>query len=729
MNIFTRFSRAVLLLCMAACTTIETTEVAESEDIKNPLMRHEKEIDDLISKMTLKEKVGMIHASSSFTSGGVERLGIPELTMSDGPHGVRPEHGRDWALDNEGTDSATYLPASITLASTWNPELGYAYGEVLGAEANKRGKDVILGPGINIMRTPLNGRNFEYQSEDPYLVSKMAVGYIRGVQDQGVAASLKHYVANNQEIKRSSINVEMSERALREIYLPGFEAAVKQGNVYTVMGSYNKFRGQFVTHNEYLINDVLKDEWGFKGLVMSDWGAVHDTKQALENGTDLEMGTDLSQMPNIDYSKFFMADTVIALVENKSIDEALIDDKVRRILRVMYATHMFNKRPEGSFNTSAHQETAEKVAEEGIVLLKNDGFLPLSKEVKKIAVIGANADYDMAMGGGSSQVRAKHEVTALKGIKALVGADIEITYAPGFEISKEEKVNEALVAEAVKAAEEADYVIYVGGWNHGFGVEWNDGKYDMESVDKPSLKMPVQQDELIMKITKANPKTVVVLMGGGAMEVSQWLANVPAVLFAGYPGMEGGTALAKILFGDANPSGKLTFTFPKSLEDSPAHALGEYPGDADTLNVHYNEGVFVGYRYNDTYKVVPQFAFGHGLSYTTFEVSDLKLSKTGNTVMANVKVTNTGDKEGAEVVQVYVHDVESSVKRPVKELKAFEKVFLKSGESKNITFELNEDAFKYYDEAKHGWILEAGNFEIWVGRASDDILLKDTITL
>ncbi|UII24614.1 glycoside hydrolase family 3 C-terminal domain-containing protein [Fulvivirga maritima] len=729
MNIFIRFSRAALLLCMVACTTVETTEVSEKEEPKNPLMLHEKEIDDLISKMTLEEKVGMIHASSSFTSGGVERLGIPELTMSDGPHGVRPEHGRDWALDNEGTDSASYLPASITLASTWNPELGYAYGEVLGSEANKRGKDVILGPGINIMRTPLNGRNFEYQGEDPYLVSKMAVGYIRGVQDQGVAASLKHYLANNQEIKRSSINVEMSERALREIYLPGFEAAVKEGNVYTVMGSYNQFRGQFATHNEYLINDVLKDEWGFKGLVMSDWGAVHDTKQALEYGTDIEMGTDLNQMPNIDYSKFFMGDTVLTLVENGTIDEALIDDKVRRILRVMYATHMFDERPGGSINTPAHQKTAEKVAEEGIVLLKNDGFLPLSKEVKKIAVIGANADYSMSMGGGSSQVRAIHEITPLKGIKAVVGDKVEITYAPGFEISKEEAVNETLVAEAVKAAAEADYVVYVGGWNHGFGTDWNAGRYDMEGVDKPSLKMPVQQDELIKKVIAANPKTAVVLMGGGAMDVSQWLADVPAILFAGYPGMEGGTALAKILFGDANPSGKLTFTFPKSLEDSPAHAMGEYPGDADTLNVHYNEGVFVGYRYNDTYNVEPQFAFGHGLSYTTFELKDLKISKTGNTLVGNVTVSNTGDKEGAEVVQIYVHDVESSVKRPVKELKAFEKVSLKPGESKNITFQLNEDAFKYYDEAKHGWILEAGDFEIWVGSASDDIQLKETVTM
>ena len=729
MIIYKRFLKAFLFLLLGACTTIDSQEVTDQESAKiDPLTAHDDQINELISKMTLEEKVSMIHANSSFTSAGVERLGIPELTMSDGPHGVRPEHGRGWDLLNDGTDSSTYLPTGVTLAATWNPELGYAFGGVLGSEANKRGKDVILGPGINIMRTPLNGRNFEYQSEDPYLISKMAVGYIKGVQDQGVAACVKHFIANNQEIRRSSINVAVGERAFREIYLPGFKAAVEEAQVMTLMGAYNQFRGEFATHNALLINDILKGEWGFEGMVISDWGAVHDTKQALQNGTDLEMGTDLSQMPNIDYGKFFLGDTVVQMVKSGDIAEALIDDKVKRILRVMYATHMFDKRQEGSINTEAHHKTAQKVAEEGIVLLKNDDqLLPLSKEVKKVAVIGGNADAKQSLGGGSSQVRPPYEITPLAGIKSLLGADVEISYVPGFEVIKPESANSEMIAEAVAAAKEADYVVYVGGWNHGYNYsEWGQGFYDMEGVDKPSMKLPFFQDELISAVIDANPMTVVVLMGGGPVDMSQWIDNAPAIVQAWYPGMEGGKALAKILYGEVNPSGKLPVTFPKQLEDSPAHALGEYPGD--TANVFYNEGIFVGYRYNDTYKVEPQFAFGHGLSYTTFTFSDLKLTKEGEKVTGTFTLQNRGDMDGAEVAQIYVHDKESSLKRPVKELKAFEKVFLNKGESKEISFTLEEDAFKYYDDTKNGWILEPGDFEIMVGNASDNITLSGAVT-
>ena len=479
----------------------------------------ETKIEALIKKMTLEEKVYMIHANSSFTSGGVKRLGIPELVTSDGPHGVRPEFGRDWNLDNNSLDSGTYLPTGICLAATWNSELGYAFGSVLGSEANYRGKDIILGPGINIIRSPLNGRNFEYQSEDPFLVSKMAVGYIKGVQSQGVSACVKHFIANNQETKRTSIDVQMSDRAMREIYLPGFKAAVQLGGVNTVMGSYNKFRGQWASENNFLLTQILKKEWGFKGMVMSDWDAVHSTVQALWSGLDLEMGTDLHMLPNPDYSKFFMADSVLKLVKAGKIPEYIIDEKIRRKLYIMFKTNMIDgKRIKGQYNTPAHQKTALQVASEGIVLLKNrDKILPINKtETRKIAVIGYNADRKQSMGGGSSQVRAFYEITALQGIRNIAG-NTEIVYAPGYEIKRDAKANPELIKNAVSIAAAADMVIYVGGSTHGYDYSvWSDNAYDAEDTDKPDMNLPFGQDELIMALVKANPKIVVVLMGGGA---------------------------------------------------------------------------------------------------------------------------------------------------------------------------------------------------------------------
>lgn len=687
----------------------------------------ETRIDSLISAMTIEEKVAMIHSESSFTSGGVKRLGIPSWVMSDGPHGVRKEHGVDYVPDEGVEDSVTYLPVGVTLASTWNPELGYAYGKVLGAEANARGKDVILGPGVNIIRTPLNGRNFEYMSEDPYLVSRMVVGYIKGVQEQGVSASVKHYAANNQEIERNSINVEMSERALREIYLPGFHAAVVEGDVNTVMGSYNKFRGQFATHNEYLMNTILKGEWGFKGVVMSDWGAVHNTMEAINNGTDLEMGTDLALGPNPDYGKYFLGDTVISLVKAGTVDEKLIDEKVRRILRIMFKTHMFGKRPAGALNTQQHQATALKVAEEGIVLLKNENILPLKIEnIKTIAVIGANGNHKHAGAGGSSQVNGKYEITALAGLRKLAGDKIRIEYAPGYVISKEGKPDQKLIQEAVKAAAKADVVIYVGGWIHGYSDSWNDNAFDSESVDKPSIILPFAQEQLIAAVQKANPKNIIVLYGGAATDMSAWNQQAKAIIQAWYPGMEGGNALAGILFGKVNPSGKLPMTFPKKLEDISAHAMGEYPGKDGV--VRYNEGILVGYRYFDTKKVEPLFPFGHGLSYTTFAMENLSITKAENKASVKVTVKNTGNVAGAEVVQVYVKDDVASVERPEKELKAFSKVFLDPGASKEIELELNDNAFQYYDETKKQWVLEPGKFTIFVGSSATDIKLTGEVT-
>lgn len=685
---------------------------------------HEQEITDLMAKMTLEEKIGMLHGNSSFTSTGVPRLGIPELVTSDGPHGVRPEHGRDWVLDSAANDAGTYLPTGNLLAATWDPELGYSFGKVLGSEANDRGKDVILGPGINIMRSPLCGRNFEYLSEDPFLISKMVVGYIKGVQDQGVSACVKHYAANNEEVDRNTVDVYMSERALREIYLPGFKAAVQEGGVNTVMGSYNKFRGQYATHNDYLVNKILKGEWGFKGVLMSDWGAVHNTLEAANNGTDLEMGTDLSMLPHPDYNKFFMADTLLKLVKAGTVSQNLIDDKVRRILRVMYKTNMLGKqkRQKGSRNTSEHQKAALKIAEGGIVLLKNkEGLLPLAKgSVKSIAVIGENANRENAMGGGSSQVKAKYEITPLQGIKNAVGTGVKVTYSRGYVIARGQKSSQDLIQQAVAAAKVADIAIMVVGWTHGYDYAvWDDNAYDAEGVDKPNLDMPFGQNELIKAVLAANPRTVVVLSGGGPIDVRQWVDKAGSIVEMWYAGMEGGNALANILFGVVNPSGKLPMTFPMKLEDSPAHKFGDFPGVNNVA--HYKEDIFIGYRYFDTYKVAPQFAFGHGLSYTSFAYSGMKATVDGDKVTATLSVKNTGTREGAEVVQIYVKQEKASVKRPEKELKAFKKIILKAGESSAISFELNADAFQYFDEKKNAWIVEPGVFDIIAGSSSQDI--------
>ncbi len=690
----------------------------------------ETKIENLLKQLTLEEKIRMIHGNSSFTSGGVERLGIPELTTSDGPHGVRPEHGRDWTLDNKGNDSSTYLPVGLTLASTWNPELGYAFGSVLGSEAKYRGKDVILGPGINILRTPLNGRNFEYMSEDPYLISKMVVGYIKGVQDQGISACVKHFMANNQEIRRDGINVEMSERALREIYLPGFKAAIVNGGANTVMGAYNKFRGEYCTYNDYLVNKILKGEWGFKGVIMSDWGAIHSTKEALLGGADLEMGTDIG-VPAKPFDEFYMSTPALKMVQSGEVPESVIDEKVRRILRIMIKTNMIGaKRTPGAYATAEHAKVAKKVAEEGIILLKNKGnILPLQKSsVKSIAVIGANATRDNAMGGGSSQVRPKYEITPLEGLQACMSNNTSIRFSQGYTIARNAKADAKLIADAVETAKNAEVAIVVGGWTHGFDYSvWADNAYDAEGGDKPDMNMPFGQDELITEVIKANPNTIVVLFGGGAIDITKWEGKAKAILQVGYLGLEGGNALAEVLCGDINPSGKLTFSWPKKLEDSPAHKLGEYPGDS--INVHYKEDIFVGYRYFDTYKVKPQFAFGHGLSYTKFDYSDLQVSNTGKEVKVSFTVNNSGKAAGAEVVQGYVKDLKATVKRPEKELKAFEKVFLKPGESKQVSFQLPEDAFKYFDEKSMNWVLEPGQFEVLIGSASDNIKLKKKLQL
>ena len=763
---FSRFATVLgtALCCAAASPALAQTRPAKptpkpaaSANRQALLTTHEAQITALLQQMTLEEKVHMLHANSAFAAGGIPRLGIPEIMTSDGPHGVRPEQGRDWRGVKDAQDAGTAMPTNNALASTWNRSLTYTAGTVLGSEANARGKDIILGPGINIIRVPLNGRNFEYFSEDPYLVAQMVAGYIQGVQSQGVSACVKHYALNNQETHRDDIDVEVSERALREIYLPGFKAAVEQGGVYSLMGSYNKFRGTYATENPYLMNTILKGEWGFKGLVISDWGSVHNTQEALRNGTDLEMGTDLVLMSQgVDqsaaasgvtgqpdlvngskkslYDRFFLANPLLEDLQKDPSLVPLVDEKVRRILRVMYATHQLGdtKRQPGAYNTKEHQATALKVAEEGIVLLKNEGgLLPLQKTVKTVAVIGANAERANSMGGGSGQVKAKYEISPLQGIKDELGSGVTVNYVPGYTIARDQKADPALIAQAVAAAKAADQVIFVGGSIHGYDYsKWSDNAYDAEGVDKPDMKMPFGQDELVRAVLAANPKTVVVLLGGGPIDVAAWAGQAPAIVEAWYPGMEGGHALAHLLYGDVNPSGKLPITFPKQLEDAPAMKLGEYPSTpGNPLKQTYKDDIFVGYRYYDTYKVAPQFAFGHGLSYTTFEYGKLAIAPGKQSATVKLTVRNTGKVAGAEVVQLYVHDVKSSVKRPDKELKGFEKIMLQPGETKTVTMQLPTEAFQYYDEAKKKWVLEPGQFEVRVGSASDDIRQTGMVAL
>ena len=690
----------------------------------------EARITQLISRMTLEEKVHMIHASSSFTSGGVPRLGIPELTMSDGPNGVRMEHGRGWT-ELPVNDSDTYLPTGICLGATWDPQLGYAYGQVLGSEANVRGKDIILGPGICIQRSPLNGRNFEYLSEDPYLIRQMAVGYIQGVQSQGIAACVKHYLANNQETNRMTVNVDMPERALQEIYLPGFKAAVQQGHVLTLMGAYNKFRGQYCTENSYLIQNILKSQFGFRGAVISDWGAVHNTLEALMNGTDIEMGTDLSMLPHPDYSKFFMGDTVISLVRRGEVPESVIDDKVRRILRVMFAVHKFDgNRPKGVLNGAQHEAVALKVAEEGIVLLKNDHhLLPFdASQIHTLAVIGASADWKNGGAGGSSQVPGLFEITPLQGIQHLLGDKVRIIYVPGYTIARGATATDASIQQAVQAAREADAVIYVGGWIHGYSNAWNDNAFDAESVDKPSLELPFGQNRLIKAVVQVNPRTAVVMMGAGPEDMRPWIDQTSSILQAWYPGMEGGTALARILFGQVNPSGRLPLSFPKSLAESPDHRFQAYPGTSELD--YYKEGIFVGYRYYDSYHVTPQFCFGHGLSYTTFAYSHLNIERSSAKVNVQLKVTNTGTRAGDEVVQLYVHESHPVLVRPDKELKGFKRISLRPGQTATVEFTLDPEAFEYFNDQKMRWVSDAGHrFTILVGSSSRDIRLHSQLTL
>lgn len=726
------------IIGVIACGLFLYAATASSQVTDKEKVQMEKRIEKLIKKMTLEEKVGLLHGNSKFYVAGVERLGIPEWSLSDGPHGVRAEINRhDWAYAGWTNDSASYFPTGTAFAAAWNPELAYHRGEVLGEEARWRKKDVLLGPGVNIIRSPLCGRNFEYMSEDPYMNSVLAVAYIKGLQSRDVACSVKHFAVNNQETNRTTVDVECSERALREIYLPAFKASVQEGGALTVMAAYNKFRGEFCAENNYLVRKILRNEWGFDGVYVTDWGAAHSTVPSMEAGLDLEMGTLIDK-----YEDWYYANPLIEAVKSGKVPMSLVDEKVGDVLRVMIKTNVLDPKKRfgpGSMNTKEHQQATYDAATEAIVLLKNqNNLLPLDfSSIKSLAVIGDNATRKHSNGGLSSEIKAVYEVTPLEALRAKWGDKVDIRFAQGYEklstfvegsnngqssgtFSSKTQESDALLKEAVEVARTSDVALLVCGLNHD---------YDTESFDRLNMDIPYGQVELIQEVVKANPRTIVVMIAGSPLNMAAVDICSPAIVWAWFNGMEGGNALVDVLSGKVNPSGKMPFTTPVSLDQSPAHALGNFPGR--DLKVNYEEDILVGYRWFDTKGLPVVYPFGYGLSYTTFGYSDLHTDKKtydqADTIQATFTLTNTGDREGAEVAQLYVSDPVCSVMRPVKELKGFKKVFLKLGESQRITLDIPVSSLAFYSEAQSQFVVEPGEFILQLGASASDIKQKISV--
>lgn len=738
-------------------------------------------IEEIIKKLTLEEKVRMIHGDALFYSGDVERLSIPAVNMSDGPMGVRQEFPKaSWIPVGNSDDFVTYCPSNSAIAATWNKDLAYEAGIVMGQEARGRGKDVILGPGINIKRVPANGRNFEYMSEDPYLISQLVAPLINGIQESDVAACVKHFALNNQETERLWVNVEIDERALREIYLPGFEAAVKDGKTESLMGAYNLFRGKHCCEDKSLLKDILRDEWGYDGTIISDWGAVHDTKAAAESPLDIEMSV------TYDFDDYKLANPLIEAVKKGGAKEKDIDEKVCHILLMMFRLKMIGalagERKAGCYNTPEHRSKVKEVADESFVLLKNDDKrLPLSdKNVKELLVIGDNAERLHSSGGGSAEIKALYEISPLMGIKSHLGGNTKVTYKRGYYVSPKEESQESwqekstdenldqsavvnarkqvsdeirkkrdeLRDEAVKAAAHFKDVILVVGLNHD---------YDVEGFDRDDITLPYEQDQLVEEVLKVNPDTVIVVMAGNVVSMGKWKDKAKAILWQWYCGMEGGNSLADIIFGKINPSGKLPESMPYKMEDCGALALGEYPGrplndeEKKRMNAHiteeYKDGIYVGYRYYEKYNVPVQYCFGHGLSYTSFEYSNISVDldetviknakdkyfdgdeiildeKIKNDIAANVfcSVKNTGEYFGKEIIEIYVGKNDSHVDRPIKELKGFKKAALEAGRECRASIELPLMAFSYYNKEKRAFVAETGKYQIYVGKSLQDIV-------
>lgn len=707
----------------------------------NPNAPVEERVEDALARMTLEEKVGMTTAQSKFSSRGVPRLGIPEVWHTDGPHGIRPEVLWDeWDQAGWTNDSCTAFPALINLAATWDKEMSLLYGRSIGEEARYRKKDILLGPGINICRTPLNGRNFEYMGEDPYLAGQMVVPYVKGVQENGVAACVKHYAVNNQEFQRTQSNSVVDDRTLYEIYLPAFKAAVQEGNAWAIMGSYNLYNGQFNCHNKKLLVDILKGEWGFDGVVVSDWGGCRDDEEAVLNGLDIEMGTwtnGLTGAASDGYRNYHMADPYLKGLREGTYTTKELDDKVRRILRTIFRTSMRPEPNYGRFVCPEHYQAARDISAAGVVLLKNDNnVLPLNvPEGGKILLVGENVVKKMVVGGGSSNLKTAYEVNPLEGIQNAYGDKAEVVWARGYVGDTSTSYNavdtgqdltdnrspEVLIAEAVEAAKDADYVIFVGGLNKS-------AHQDNESTDRLQITLPYGQEKVIEALAEVAKNLVVVNISGSAVAMP-WADKVGAIVQGWYGGTETGNALADVLTGKVNPSGRLPFSVPFCYEDGPIKTERQYPGIKEPgdqyWQTHYDEGVYVGYRWYDTREIPVQFPFGHGLSYTTFEYSNAKAAKPSMTASGTLKVSvdveNTGDYDGAEIVQLYIADPEASIDRPAKELKGFEKVYLKTGEKKTVTFEIDAEDLSWFDADKHEWVAEPGEFQALFARSAGDV--------
>ena len=721
------------------------TAVAQTPTYLDESKPLEQRIDDALARMTLDEKIAVIHAQSKFSSPGVKRLGFPDLWTDDGPHGVRPDVLWDeWEQAGQTNDSCVAFPALTCLAATWNPDLARLYGESLGEEALYRNKSVMLGPGVNIFRTPLNGRNFEYMGEDPYLASRMVVPYVQGLQSKGVAACVKHYALNNDEEYRHQVNVIVSDRALHEIYLPAFKAAVQEGGAWAIMGAYNLYKNQHNCHNEIMLNKILKQDWGFDGVVISDWGGCHDTDEAVRNGLDLEFGTwtdGLTMGKTNAYDAYYLAAAYKQAIQQGKYTTKELDEKVRRVLRLFYRTTMKRNKAVGFLCSESHYDAALKIAQEGIVLLKNDvvkkdkaPLLPLNlQKMQRILVVGENAIKMMTVGGGSSSLKAQREILPLDALQARVAG---LEYARGYvgdtvqsyngvtvgRSLYETRTQAELTAETVEKAREADVVIFIGGLNKS-------DHQDCEGHDRLSYDLPYAQNEVIEAILKVNPRLVYVNISGNPAALP-WIAKVPAVLQAWFIGSEAGEAIASVLTGETNPSGKLPFTWYASLDQCGAHATGAYPGtwraDHKIIDEEYEEGLFVGYRWIDKLSNTPLFPFGYGLSYTTFKLGKATADKQELTVddkiTFTIPVTNTGAVAGAETIQLYVSDLEASVERPVKELKAFRKVFLQPGETKQVSLTIDRSALSFYNDQTGQWTAEPGEFKALIGTSSNNII-------
>lgn len=714
-------------------TNAQSKQVPVYLDDSKPV---EVRIEDALSRMTLEEKIAMIHAQSKFSTPGVSRLGIPEIWMSDGPHGVRMEIDWDtWAHAGWTNDSCTAFPALTCLAATFNPELSAQYGNAVGEEARFRKKDILLGPGVNIYRTPMNGRNFEYMGEDPYLASKMVVPYIKGVQKNGVSACLKHFALNNQELQRNTVDVEVSDRALYEIYLPAFKAGVQEGGVWSVMGSYNKYRGQYCSHHERLVNEILKGEWKYDGILVTDWGSAHDTREAALYGLDVEMGTwtnGLTWGESFAYDNYFLAKPYLEMLRKGELPMSTLDEKVRRTLRLTFRTNMDRNRPFGSFATEEHAEVGRKIAEEGIVLLKNtNNFFPIAKNrYNKIVVIGENATRPLTEGGGSSELKAKKIISPLDGLIGKYGAD-RVFYTMGYgsgptvydQFVPSPYDADSLKREALALAKDADVILFFGGLNKNY-------QQDCEGADRITYDLPFGQNELIEDLLKVNKNMGIIVTSGNGVAMP-WLNKVPALIQSWYLGSESGSATANVISGEVNPSGKLPFSIQKKLEDNGAISFGtiSYPGE-DNKQI-YKEDILVGYRWHDTKKIPALFPFGYGLSYTTFEygkvTADQKEYGKDDVIKLSVTLTNKGNVDGAESVQIYASQNKPSLYRPAKELKGFKKVFLKSGESKNVEIIVPVTDLAYFDDKAHTWVVESDKFILHCAASSAEV--KSSVTV